>query len=130
MRYRVNAVFSRCENVPEDRNTRDHLAWTVGNRDPMHEVGIYCNTTVYIYIKVTFYNLPLNRPKSKGLPCMHNRYQGSHARDVLVDGIMLSINECLAGTLILDVMAASLFCAADSSALATSRARRLGSTSQ
>ena len=36
----LKAVFSRCEDVAKDQNTRDHLAWTAGNRDPMHEVCI------------------------------------------------------------------------------------------
>ena len=36
----LKTVFSRCENVAKDQNTRDHLAWTAGNGDPMHEVCI------------------------------------------------------------------------------------------
>ena len=35
---RLKLVASRCEDVPKERNTRDHLAWTIGNGDPMHEV--------------------------------------------------------------------------------------------
>ena len=34
------AVSSRCEDVAKDQNTRDNLAWTTGNGDPMHEVCI------------------------------------------------------------------------------------------
>ena len=38
---RLIAVFSSCENVAIDRNTRDHLAsWTAGNWDPMHKVCV------------------------------------------------------------------------------------------
>ena len=36
----LEAVFSRCEDVAKDRNTRNYLAWTAGNGDPMHEVCI------------------------------------------------------------------------------------------
>ena len=43
---RLKAVFSRCENVAKDRNTRDHVAWTVGNEDPMHDVCL--SHTVYL----------------------------------------------------------------------------------
>ena len=32
-------VFSRCEDVAKDRNTRNHLVWIVVNGDPMH--GVY-----------------------------------------------------------------------------------------
>ena len=28
---RLKAVISHCEDVVEDQNTRDHLAWTAGN---------------------------------------------------------------------------------------------------
>ena len=31
-------VFSRCENVAKDQNTREYLAWSAVNGDPMHEV--------------------------------------------------------------------------------------------
>ena len=37
---RTRAVFSRCEDVAKDRNTRDHLAWITGNGGPMHEACI------------------------------------------------------------------------------------------
>ena len=37
---RLKAVFSRCEDVTKDRNSKDHLVWTIGNADPMHEVRI------------------------------------------------------------------------------------------
>ena len=30
------AVFSRCEDVAKDGNTKDHLAWTIGIGDPMY----------------------------------------------------------------------------------------------
>ena len=30
---KFKAVFSRCEDIAKDRNTRDHLAWTAGNED-------------------------------------------------------------------------------------------------
>ena len=35
---RLKAVFSRGEDVAKDRHTRDHLALTTGNGNPMHEV--------------------------------------------------------------------------------------------
>ena len=34
----LKAVVSQYEIVPKDRNTRDHLAWTIGNGDPMPKV--------------------------------------------------------------------------------------------
>ena len=37
---RTKAVLSRSEDVAKDRNTRYHLAWTIGNGDPMHGVCI------------------------------------------------------------------------------------------
>ena len=37
---RLNGVFSRCGKVAKDRNTRDHLGWTIGNGDPVHGVCI------------------------------------------------------------------------------------------
>ena len=37
---RLKAVFSRCEDVAKKQNTRDHLAWTAGNGDPIHDVCI------------------------------------------------------------------------------------------
>ena len=37
---RLKAVYSRCEHDAKDQNTRDHLVWTAGNGDPMHEVCI------------------------------------------------------------------------------------------
>ena len=37
---RHKVVFSRCEDVAKDSNTRDHLAWIIGNGDPMHGVCI------------------------------------------------------------------------------------------
>ena len=36
----LKAVFSRYEDVLLDRKTRDHLAWTTGNGDPMYRVCI------------------------------------------------------------------------------------------
>ena len=36
----IKAVFSQYNEVPKIRNTRDHLAWTIGKGDPMHEVCI------------------------------------------------------------------------------------------
>ena len=33
-------MFRCCDDVEKDRNTRDHLAWTAGNGNPMHEVCI------------------------------------------------------------------------------------------
>ena len=39
---RLKEVFSRCEDVVKDQNTRDHLARPAGNGDPMHEVCIPC----------------------------------------------------------------------------------------
>ena len=45
MHIRGVRVFSRCEDVAKDRNTREeHLVWTVGNGDPMYEVCIPHNT--------------------------------------------------------------------------------------
>ena len=37
---KFNAVFVQYEVVIKDRNTLYHLAWTIGNRDPMHSVCI------------------------------------------------------------------------------------------
>ena len=37
---RLKAVFSRFEDVANDRNTRDYLAWTIGTGDPMQGVCI------------------------------------------------------------------------------------------
>ena len=36
----LKAVFNRCEDVAKKLNTRHHLAWTIGNGNPMHEVCI------------------------------------------------------------------------------------------
>ena len=37
---RLNAVFSRCEDIAKDQNTKDHLVWTAGNGGPMNEICI------------------------------------------------------------------------------------------
>ena len=34
-----NIQDGRCEDIAKDRKTRDHLAWTIVNGDPMH--GVY-----------------------------------------------------------------------------------------
>ena len=31
----LKAVFSLCEDVVDDRKTRDQLSWTAGNEDPV-----------------------------------------------------------------------------------------------
>ena len=33
-------VFSRCEDVTKDRNTKNNLIWTAENGDPIHEACI------------------------------------------------------------------------------------------
>ena len=38
---RLKAVFNRYEDVEKDQNTRDRLAWTIGNGDSMHDRGVY-----------------------------------------------------------------------------------------
>ena len=37
---KIKAVFSRCQDVPKDQNTRDNSAWTAENRYLMHGVCI------------------------------------------------------------------------------------------
>ena len=37
---RLKVVFSRCEDVARDQNTRDQLAWAAENGDPIYEVCI------------------------------------------------------------------------------------------
>ena len=39
-RANIRLSSSRCEDVAMDPNTRDHLAWTAGSGNPMHEVRI------------------------------------------------------------------------------------------
>ena len=41
--YYYIAGLKQYTAVQKDRNTRDHLVWTIGNRGPMHEVCILHN---------------------------------------------------------------------------------------
>ena len=75
-----------------NRNTINHLAWTIGNGDHMHEV---CDTSrmrtakvkqevvvVVVVIIQALYGSITTRQKYKGTSSMNCRELGSHARGV------------------------------------------------